>query len=244
MEAPKPEKVSETLTIYQQKGVFSYGTDAVMLAKYVISSVRALDGKSMCDLCCGTGIIPLMLCDYSKGVVCTGVEINGKACELSRMSAEVSGYSNRFTAVNADIKDYKTLFRPEQFDFLTCNPPYMTADCGMMCGDDSKTIARHEVLCNIDDVFRAAYYLLRTGADIYIVYRTDRLASLFKAAENNRFQIKEMTFALSSEPPSQTKLVVCRAKKGAAEGLSVSAANTLWLCEKELQTPKGGIRHE
>jgi len=220
MDNLKLEKVTDTLSVYQKSGVFCYGTDAVLLVKNVLGFYKSLNGKKMCDLCSGTGIIPLMICDSCNGASAVGVEINSDAFEISKMSSDISSLSNRVTFVNADLKDYKQLFLPESFDFITCNPPYMTATSGKMCIEDYKTIARHEILCNIDDVFKAAFYLLGTGGNIFIVYRSDRLASLFSAAEKNRFQIKEMTsYITSNESESLSKLVVIRATKDAQEGM-------------------------
>ena len=225
MDNLKLERVSPTLSVYQKKGVFCYGTDAVLLVKYVLSFYKSLNKKSMCDLCSGTGIIPLMLCDSGFDIMTHGVEINKDACEIAVMSADVSGYSNRYTQIEANLNNVREIFKPEQFDFITCNPPYMTADSGYMCDDDYKTIARHEILCNIDDVFRAAFYLLRTGGNIFIVYRCDRLSSLFKAAANNRFEIKDIKFISSDTIPSDSKLVLCRASKDASEGLKASVTS-------------------
>ena len=219
IEELKLEKISDTLSVYQKEGVFCYGTDAVLLANYVKENVKTLSDKHMCDLCSGTGIIPLLLCDSNESIICDAVEINKDACRISEMSAEFSHYKNRFNVTNADIKNIKRHFTSEQFDFLTCNPPYMTASSGKMCNYDYKTIARHEVLCNIDDVFAAAFYLLRTGGSIFVVYRSDRLSSLFKAAHNNRFEIKRMSAVVTKELPSVIKLVLCEAKKDASEGL-------------------------
>ncbi len=232
MDNLKAEKVTQTLTVYQKPGVFCYGTDAVMLANYVKSDIASLKNKKMCDMCSGTGIIPLLLCDFENTLQTTGLEINTDACEISKMSAKTSGYDASFSVVCGDVKEYKSLFSPEQFDFVTCNPPYMTNDCGKMCDFDYKTIARHEILCNIDDIFKAANYLLRTGSNFYVVYRTDRLASLFLAAQNNGFHIKQLTFASSGELPAQSKLVLCKAKKGASEGLKVTTSKTDTLCGK------------
>jgi len=227
MDKLKLERVTPTLSIYQQKGVFCYGTDAVLLAKYAVSFYKSFNGKNMCDLCSGTGIVPLMICDYNSDISAVGVEINKDACRIAQMSADVSNLSERYTQYNSDIKDVKQIFSPESFDFVTCNPPYMTSSCGYMCDEDYKTVARHEVLCNIDDVFRSAAYLLRTGGNFFIVYRTDRLSSLFKAALNNKFEIKDMSFYVSSDLPAKSKLVVCRASKGASEGLNLTVSNII-----------------
>ena len=219
MDGLKLEEATPTLSIYQKKGVFSYGTDAVLLSKYVLQFYKSMNGKKMCDLCSGTGIIPLYICDSNKEITATGVEINSDACNIATMSASVSGLSDRYTQVEGDLKDIRKFFAPESFDFVTCNPPYMTADSGYMCKDDYKTIARHEIHCNIGDIFNSAAYLLRTGGNFFVVYRSDRLASLFKAALDNNFHIKELVSFVSGGADAVAKLVVCRATKGACEGL-------------------------
>ncbi len=217
----KAERVTDTLTVYQQKGVFSYGTDAVLLADYVGEQVMALGSKNMCDLCSGTGIIPLLLCDRYAGLKASAVEINPKAADLCVMSAKESGLSDRFSVHCHDLKNVKEIFSGEQFDFVTCNPPYMTADCGKMCDNEDISIARHEIACTIYDVFAAAFYLLRTGGCIYIVYRTDRLSSLMDAAKKNRFEIKDLRFYKMKQSSNFCELLVCKAKKNAAEGMNV-----------------------
>lgn len=219
MDNLKLETVSPTLSIFQRNGVFCYGTDAVLLAKYVLKFYKSLNGKKMCDLCSGTGIIPLYLCDNASMLNAVGLEINDDACAIAKMSADVSNLSERYTQINGDVLKVKEIFNAESFDFLTCNPPYMTNDSGYMCKDDYKTIARHEILCNIDDVFKAAFYLLRTGGNFFVVYRSDRLSSLFCAAKNNRFEIKDMISIVSGNTPANSKLVLVRAMKDASEGL-------------------------
>lgn len=222
---PKAEKVTETLTVYQQKGVFSYGTDAVLLADYVSEQVLSLKNKKMCDLCSGTGIIPLMLCDRSGGLYADAVEINPKAAALSERSASESGLSEYFTVHNRDLKEVKGFLDGEGFDFVTCNPPYMTADCGKMCENEDITLARHEIACNINDVFAAAFHLLRTGGCLYIVYRTDRLSSLMAAAKNNRFEIKDLRFYKMKKKSDFCELLVCKAKKNASEGMKIECVD-------------------
>ena len=226
MDNLKLEQVTPTLSVYQQKGVFSYGTDAVLLSKYVLSDIKSMKNKKLCDLCSGTGIIPLLICDANKDIIAYGVEINKLACEIAAMSADVSKLSERYTQTCLDLKNAKEIFAPESFDFITCNPPYMTAESGYMCKDDYKTIARHEIMCNIQDVFECAFYLLRTGGSIYVVYRSDRLSSLFAAAKKARFEIKDMVSFISGTTPSKSKLIVCKASKDASEGMNFTIANT------------------
>ncbi len=222
MEGIKAEKVTDTLTVLQKKGVFSYGTDAVMLADYVEKNVISPGGRKMCDLCSGTGIIPLILCDKYEKLKASCVEINENAANLSRESVKLNGFEDRIDVLCADIKDVKTLFENEEFDFVTCNPPYMTANCGKMCDDEDINIARHEISCDIYDVFRAAFHLLKTGGCIYLVYRSDRLSALMSAAKNNKFEIKDIVFHKTRKTSDECGIFTCKAMKNASEGMKVS----------------------
>ncbi len=221
---PKLEKLSETLNIYQQKGVFSYGTDAVLLSAYAAGKMQFSSQRTLYDLCSGTGIIGLMLLDHFrsiKGLCVNAVEINADACRLSEMSAAESELSDYFKVHNIDIKQIKEKFPPDNADFITVNPPYMTAKCGFECEDSYKNIARHEILCNLEDIFSAAFHLLKTGGSMFVVYRPDRLSTLFAAAKSTRFEIKQMTY-VHSKSGGESKLVLCRAVKNAMEGAKIS----------------------
>lgn len=218
----KAERVTETLTVYQQKSVFSFGTDAMLLADYVSGQPSTANAKKLCDLCSGTGILSLVLCDRFPNLTADVVEINPDAARLSEKSAAESGLAARFTAHTADIKQIRTLFASESFDFVVCNPPYMRADSGKHCDHPMINLARHEIACSVYDAFAAAFYLLRTGGLAYFVYRTDRLSSLMDAAKKNRFEIKDMRFFALRPQSDAMDLVVCKAKKEAAEGMKVS----------------------
>lgn len=215
------ERITETLSVYQEKGVFFYGTDAVLLSAYASSGVKREKECRGIELCSGTGFIALSMLDRFPALSFSALEINERACELSRMSAEVSGLSSRFSVCHGDIREIRKHFPSERFDFAVCNPPYMTAHCGKLCADDYKTIARHEILCDIRDVYAAAYYLLGTGGSLYLVYRPDRLASLFEGAQANGFQIKRMTF-VCPHMGTAPNLVLCEARKQGREGLIVT----------------------
>lgn len=230
LQTPKLEKISSSLSVYQQRGVFSYGTDAVLLSAFAAARMQFTSKKILFDLCSGTGIIGLMLLDKFRdgGNLCVNaVEINGDACNLSTMSADASGLSGNFRVHNIDVKSVKEHFPCDSADFITVNPPYMSACCGFKCEDDYKNIARHEILCNLEDIFLSAFNLLKTGGNLFVVYRPDRLTTLFSAAKNAKFEIKEMTF-VHSKIDGESKLVLCRAQKNAKEGLKISRPFVLY----------------
>ena len=102
----KAERVTETLVVYQQKGVFSFGTDAMLLADYVSEQQSAAGAKKLCDLCSGTGILSLVLCDRFLGLAAEAIEINPAARRKAVLPnafmrhALISKMSARFSIAN------------------------------------------------------------------------------------------------------------------------------------------------
>lgn len=217
----KLEKVTPSLSVYQADGVFPYGTDAVLLSAFARGFIPEKKAAALCDLCSGTGIIGLLLLSQNPNLISYAVEINEKAFSLSERSAKISGLSERYFPVCCDICDIRKKLDAESCNYVVCNPPYMTDSCGYMCNEDYKTTARHETHCTLDNVFESAKYLLKTKGDLFLVYRPERMATLFDAAAKNNFHIKNITF-VHSRQSNASNLILCRAKKGANEGLKIS----------------------
>ena len=57
-----------------------------------------------------------------------------------------------------------------------------------------KTIARHEVLCNLDDVIRSAARLLKTSGRFYMVHRPHRLVDIICKLREYKLEPKTMRF--------------------------------------------------
>ena len=110
----KAERVSETLVVYQQKGVFSFGTDAMLLADYVSEQQSAAGAKKLCDLCSGTGILSLVLCDRFPGLAAEAIEINPAAARLSEKTSKARRFPVR-CAKASKSSDFlrKTPMRPK-----------------------------------------------------------------------------------------------------------------------------------
>ena len=56
------------------------------------------------------------------------------------------------TIRTGDIKEATAIFGRASFSVVTCNPPYMHGNHGLTNPHLPKAIARHEVLCTLEDV--------------------------------------------------------------------------------------------
>ena len=134
--------------IIQKRNGFCFGMDAVLLAGFA----RVNPGERAIDLGTGTGIIPILLEARYEGEHYTGLEIQEEVAEMARRSVRLNGLEDKVDIALGDIKEASVRFGRAQFDVVTSNPPYMNDAHGLKNPDLPKAIARHEVLCTLDDV--------------------------------------------------------------------------------------------
>ena len=161
--------------IIQDKNRFCFGMDAVLLSGFA----QVKQGETVLDLGTGTGIIPILLEAKTRGRYFTGLEIQPDSADMARRSVAYNHLEEKIDIVTGDIKDASSIFGASSFDVITTNPPYMIGEHGLKNPDEAKAIARHEVLCTLEDVVRESAKLLRPKGRFYMVHRPFRLSEIF-----------------------------------------------------------------
>ncbi len=174
--------------IIQNPEKFCFGMDAVLLSGF--AKVKA--GENALDLGTGTGIIPILLEAKTQGEHFTGLEIQEESADMARRSVALNGLEEKIEIVTGDIKDASERFGASSFDVITTNPPYMIGQHGLKNGNEAKTIARHEVLCDLEDILRESSRLLKEHGRFYMVHRPFRLAEILSAMVQYRIEPKRM----------------------------------------------------
>ena len=174
--------------IIQNPERFCFGMDAVLLSGFA----RAKKQERCLDLGCGNGIIPILMEAKTEGKHFTGLEIQPESADMARRSVALNGLQDRIDIVEGDIKDASKIFGASSFHVVTTNPPYMTAQHGLTNVYEAKTIARHEVLCNLEDIIRESARLLMPGCLFYMVHRPFRLAEIISLMVQYRMEPKRM----------------------------------------------------
>lgn len=160
--------------IIQRKDRFCFGMDAVLLSDFV----QTKQEECLLDLGTGTGIIPILLEAKQKGSSFQALEIQKESADMARRSVKLNGLEQKIQIVDGDIKEASSIFKPSSFDAITCNPPYMTYQHGIANPTMPKAIARHEILCTLDDVIREASKLVKPNGSFYLIHRPFRLAEI------------------------------------------------------------------
>ncbi len=175
----KPEERLDELhrngyVIIQNPKKFCFGMDAVLLSGFA----KVKQGELALDLGTGTGIIPILLEAKTEGEHFTGLEIQEESADMAARSVALNQLEDRITIVTGDMKDASALFGASSFDVITTNPPYMIGNHGISSENRAKAIARHEILCTLEDVLAESAKLLRPKGRFYMVHRPFRLAEI------------------------------------------------------------------
>ena len=174
--------------IIQNTERFCFGMDAVLLSGFA----DAEEGEKVLDLGTGTGIIPILMSAKTEGEHFTGLEIQPDSADMARRSVLYNDLQDRIDIVTGDIKDAPDIFGASSFDVITTNPPYMIADHGLVNPDEAKAIAKHEILCTLEDVISVSAKVVRPGGRFFMVHRPFRLSEIFVLMSRYKLEPKRM----------------------------------------------------
>lgn len=202
--------------IIQNEKKFCFGMDAVLLSGFA----KVKEKEKVLDLGTGTGIIPILLEAKSEGEHFTGLEIQEESADMARRSVALNHLQEKINIVTGDIKEASKIFSGASFDVVTSNPPYMTGSHGLVNKDITKTIARHEYLCTLEDVVREASKVLKPQGRFYMVHRPFRLAEIMVVLSEYKLEPKRMRMVhpfLEKEP----NMVLIECSKGGRTRIQV-----------------------
>lgn len=174
--------------IIQNKDGFCFGMDAVLLSSFA----QAKRGEQVLDLGTGTGIVPILMEAKTEGRHFTGLEIQKVSADMARRSVRLNNLESKVSIVEGDIKEAASIFGKASFDVVTSNPPYMTGQHGLLNPQLPKAIARHEVLCTLEDVISQTAAVLKENGRFYMVHRPFRLAEIMTLMVRYRLEPKRM----------------------------------------------------
>lgn len=202
--------------LIQNKDIFCFGMDAVLLCSFT----RVNEGEKVIDLGTGNGVIPILLKGRTSGKHFTGLEIQDINVDMASRSVRFNGLEDFVDIVKGDIKEASSIFKGASFDVVTTNPPYMNDNHGLKNPDMAKAIARHEVLCTLDDVVREGAKLLPHNGRLYMVHRPHRLVEIFETMRKYKLEPKRMRLVYPFAD-KEANMVLIEAIKGAKSMLKV-----------------------
>lgn len=181
--------------IIQNTDYFLFGMDSVLLANMV-------EGKKtdiLVDLGTGSAVMPIIIALKKKIKNIVGVELQAPMKDLASRNIVLNNLENAISAYNLDLRDYKKIkeiildkFKKDSVDIVISNPPYKKRGTGVLNEGDVKYIARHEEMCNLEDIFKTSSKILRSKGKLYLVHKPDRLPDAICLGRKYNLELKTL----------------------------------------------------
>ena len=204
------------LKIYQNSDFFSFSLDSIILANY--ATIRLRD-KNIVDFCTGNGIVPMILSKRCNESI-IGVEIQKEIADLATKSVLYNHLDDKISIICDDVKNFSRKHLNE-FDLLLCNPPYFKVEEKSTYNlSYEKTIARHEILLDLEELFDCAKKILKDHGNLCMVHRTTRLIEILDKLKKYNLEPKKIKF-IHENIEKESFLVYIEAQKCGNVGLIV-----------------------
>ena len=202
---------------HQTEYGFKLGTDSVLLAHFTNPS-RA---KRILDLGCGAGVLTVLTAYKAPRGQVMGIEIQPESAEVCKQNMAANGFDPEQILIG-DLREHRKLFEAGSFDLVISNPPYFTANSGFTAPDEKRATARDERTCTMDDLCKAAGYLVKWGGAFTVVHRPERLSELFCSLTKYGLEPKRLRL-VSYKANSAPNLILVEARRGGKPGLTIES---------------------
>lgn len=197
--------------IMQDTDMFNFSLDSVLLPNFITINKST---KNVLDIGCGNAPIPLILSTKTDAHI-TGVEIQKEVYDLALESVKINNLEDRITILNADINELYKELETESFDIITCNPPFFKVkEDSNLNESEYKTIARHEVKLNLEDIMKISRKLLKNNGTLGIVHRPERLVDIIESMRKYNIEPKKIRLVYPKKDKEANILLIEGTKNG------------------------------
>lgn len=207
----------KNLKIVQDNEMFNFSLDSVLLPNFVTLNKNI---SNILDIGTGNAPIPLILSTKTEANI-TGVEIQKEVYDQAVQSVQINNLENRIKIINSDIKEIYENFDTESFDVITCNPPFFeVTEESNLNKNEYKTIARHEIHLNLDDVFKISKKLLKNNGVIAMVHRPERLVQIIETMKKYNIEPKKIRFVYPKRN-KEANILLIEGRKNGNSGIKI-----------------------
>lgn len=221
MELKENERIDDLefkgLKIIQNSEGFCFGIDSVLLSDFAKEIKK---NSKVVDIGTGTGIISLLLCKKAEISKIYGIEIQEEVADMARRSIILNNLKDKFEIINKNIKSVFEVLEPNSINAIVTNPPYMKLNTGAQNESKKKLVSRHEIECNLEDIVKISYKLLKSKGEFYMVHRAERIVDILYYLRKYKLEPKKIRF-IHSKKYKEPNLVLIKAIKDAGEHLKI-----------------------
>lgn len=206
---------STDVKIIQNKDVFSYSVDSVLLSRFPKFPSKGL----IVDLCSGNGAVGLFASTQTKAKI-VEVELQERLADMAQRSIALNELEDQVIMVNDDLDNLLDHVPRSKVDLILCNPPYFKAtETSKKNASQHYLLARHEITTNLDDICKVSQQALKTKGRLAIVHRPDRFLEIMDTLKKYKLAPKRIQFVYPKKDKEANMLLVEAIKDGSLDGM-------------------------
>lgn len=187
---------STDIKIIQNREVFSYSVDSVLLSRFPRFPKKGL----IVDFCAGNGAVGLFASTRTQAQILS-VEIQERLADMAERSVRLNGL---------------------KVDMILCNPPYFKVDpYSNLNESEHYLLARHEITTNLEEICRSAQSILKSNGRLAMVHRPDRLLDILDTLKRHNLAPKRLQFVYPKRVKEANMLLIEAIKDGSTSGFKV-----------------------
>jgi tRNA1Val (adenine37-N6)-methyltransferase len=170
------------IRVLQKRKGYRFSVEAPLLADFI----RTEASNELLELGAGSGVISLLLSIKPFRHI-MAVEVQADLADLARRNVALNGLMDRVRIVEADLRSFDP---GRTFDVVFSNPPYIRGRGGQLSRSEEKSVAKHEIKCDISDIMRKTRALLKEDGRAYFIYPEKRRKDLTDAVNAHDLKLK------------------------------------------------------
>jgi len=218
------------LRLIQSLSGFRFGEDTVLLADYAARQPAARGNRRcrVADLGAGNGASSLLYTARHPIASVLAVEMDAHSLSLLERNRRLNSLQDRLEILDSDYSRW-TVEIPDlpdgtrldgSFDMVIANPPYGVANGGP-AGDAPLRNARQEYTMSLDDLIRAAAFLLRPRGRLVLIHRASRLTDVLTVMRQYQIEPKSLRLVVSAEGKPASRFLVTGVRQARRGSLDV-----------------------
>ncbi len=217
------------LKVETVKNFFKGGTDALLLASYVLKHISNI--TTFVELGAGEGFSSQILAKEHPNARGLLVDCNISALEKVKNHTQLQLFCHDIThrkALRAKCKEEG--FLPTQC--VIANPPYYTAHSGRLAQQESYTLALHAQSDTLEIFCKAAYDILSHHGYFFMIYAPQALPEALVTLKKCGFGVRSL-LPVHTRAHKSAQWILLLARKDAQDDLKIEKALCLYDHEKE-----------
>lgn len=209
---------STDIQIIQNRAVFSYSVDSVLLSRF--PKLPAKKGLIV-DLCSGNGAVGLFASSQTKAKIIQ-VELQERLADMNQRSIQLNELEEQVSVINDDLANLPQHIGRSKVDLMLCNPPYFKVDEQSNLNESQHyLLARHEIATNLDAICQVAQQTLKSNGRLAMVHRPDRFLDILDTLRHYKLAPKRIQFVYPKQEKEANMLLIEAIKDGSTDGLKI-----------------------